>query len=98
GSLVPPSCWWARPPASSQTRNRPAHAPQSAGRDSGCATWAAPPRWLVARPGHALPPVVFDDGGLYQPSKIQLKLWNIWEEFWGDWVPRTTRAEPYAIV
>lgn len=39
-----------------------------------------------------------DDGGTYFPSKIQQKIWDHWEEFWGEWVPRATRKEPYAVV
>ena len=39
-----------------------------------------------------------DDGGMYKPSKIQQKIWNIWEEFWGEWVPRATHNEPYIVV
>src|SRR6266446_58906 len=38
-----------------------------------------------------------DDGGRYVPSKLQVKLWNIWEEFWA-WVPVATKGEPFAVV
>ncbi len=38
-----------------------------------------------------------DDGGTYNPSALQLKLYKIWEEFW-DWVVVATKKEPYAIV
>ena len=39
-----------------------------------------------------------DDGGRYMPSDLQLKLWAMWKEFWGDWVPRVCKGEPYDVV
>ena len=39
-----------------------------------------------------------DDGGTYQPSRLQKKIWAIWDEFWADWVPRVTRGEPFIVV
>ncbi len=39
-----------------------------------------------------------DDGGTYMPSKFQLKIWNYWKEFWGEWVPRVTKGEPFIVV
>lgn len=39
-----------------------------------------------------------DDGGRYQPSKFQKKVWSMWEEFWGEWVPEATRKEPFSVV
>lgn len=39
-----------------------------------------------------------DDGGRYLPSKLQLTLWAWWEEFWGEFVPRVTHGEPFAIL
>lgn len=39
-----------------------------------------------------------DEGGLYKPSPLQLKLWAIWEQFWQEWVPRVTHGEPFAVV
>lgn len=38
-----------------------------------------------------------DGGGLYMPTPWQLSLWEHWEAFWGEWVPRVTRGEPYAV-
>lgn len=38
-----------------------------------------------------------DDGGRYTPSPVQRKVWNWWEEFWGEWVPEVTHGEPYAV-
>lgn len=43
--------------------------------------------------GHKL-----DDGGEYKPSKLQVKVWHIWREFWGQWVPRVTKGEPWDLV
>lgn len=42
--------------------------------------------------------IQLDDGGVYQPSKIQQQVWGMWEEFWGEWVPSVTHGEPYAVV
>jgi hypothetical protein len=39
-----------------------------------------------------------DGGGLYSPSKLQRKMWSMWEEFWGEWVPRVTHGEPFTVV
>lgn len=39
-----------------------------------------------------------DEGGIYTPSSLQRRVWGFWEEFWGEWVPRVTRGEPYAVV
>lgn len=38
------------------------------------------------------------DGGTYMPSLPQQKVWEWWNEFWNDWVPRVTHGEPYAVV
>lgn len=42
--------------------------------------------------------VSLDDGGEYVPSRLQVKLWSMWEEFWNDWVPEATKGEPYAVL
>ena len=42
--------------------------------------------------------VVLDDGGLYKPSALQLKIYAMWEEFWGSFVPDATRGEPYGLL
>lgn len=39
-----------------------------------------------------------DDGGKVVPSPAQRKIWAVWEYFWGAWVPKHTRGEPYAVV
>ncbi len=39
-----------------------------------------------------------DDGGAYRPSRLQRKLWAMWEEFWGTWVPKATVGQPFHVV
>ena len=39
-----------------------------------------------------------DGGGRYSPSRLQLKMWGWWEEFWGDFVPHATSGEPFVVV
>ena len=39
-----------------------------------------------------------DEGVLVRPSAFQLKLWRVWEEFWGDWIPRATNGEPFSVL
>jgi len=39
-----------------------------------------------------------DEGACTPPSSLQRRVWGFWEEFWGEWVPRVTRGEPYAVV
>lgn len=31
--------------------------------------------------------VQLDDGGVYEPSQLQLKVWQMWEHFWDKFVP-----------
>ena len=42
--------------------------------------------------------VELDPRGPVFPSKLQLKMWALWREFWDVWVPKVTRGEPYAVV
>ena len=42
--------------------------------------------------------VSMDDGGTYLPSKLQMKVKAMWDEFWGEWVPMVCRKEPFAVV
>lgn len=42
--------------------------------------------------------VKLDGGGTYLPSKIQGKLYEIWKEFWYEWIPLATKGEPFAVV
>lgn len=42
--------------------------------------------------------VDLDDGGHFSPSRLQLKVWGMWKEFWGEAVPAFTHGEPYAVV
>lgn len=39
-----------------------------------------------------------DDGGHYRPSRQQKAIWDWWETFWGEWVPRVTHGEPFCVV
>lgn len=39
-----------------------------------------------------------DDGGRYLPSRAQRVVWNWWNEFWHEWVPRQTKGQPYALI
>jgi hypothetical protein len=42
--------------------------------------------------------VKLDDGGRYDPSAFQKKVYSMWRSFWDEWVPEATRKEPYGIV
>lgn len=45
------------------------------------------------------PPIVnLDSGGTYHASNLQLKLWDMWQHFWNDWIPEVTKGEKYYIV
>lgn len=45
------------------------------------------------------PPVVqLDNGGTYQQSVMQKKMYAYWLDFWTKWVPKVTKGEPYYIV
>jgi hypothetical protein len=39
-----------------------------------------------------------DDGGKYRPSRFQLKMLGMWEEFWDEFVPMATRNEPFVVI
>jgi len=39
-----------------------------------------------------------DEGGAYQPSEFQRKIYAMWEEFWEVHVPEATHGEPYVVV
>jgi len=34
----------------------------------------------------------------WQQSRLQKKLWSLWDEFWNEFVPWATHGEPYAIA
>ncbi len=42
--------------------------------------------------------VSLDDGGEYRSSTIQAKVYDMWREFWDEWVPMVCREEPFAVV
>ncbi len=54
---------------------------------SGCKVGLCPPQ-----------PISLDDGGTYKLSKVMLKVWRLWEQFWGEWVPEVCHREPFAVV
>jgi len=39
-----------------------------------------------------------DGGGIVKPSKLQRVLHSWWDEFWGEFVPKATKGEPYSVV
>jgi len=39
-----------------------------------------------------------DEGGVVMPSKLQLKVYAAWREFFDVWVPDATDGEPYILV
>lgn len=43
-------------------------------------------------------PFQLDGGGTYHLSRFQKQMWELWQEFWGDWVPNVTRGEPFDLV
>jgi hypothetical protein len=42
--------------------------------------------------------IPLDDGGSYEWSNFQRKMWALWREFWDAWVPEVTRGEAYDVV
>ena len=43
-------------------------------------------------------PVHQDGGGPYMASPFQCKVWDVWLEFWNEFVPEATKGEPYDLV
>ena len=39
-----------------------------------------------------------DDGNTVMPGRLQQKVWDRWEQFWGEHVPQMTRGEPFVVV
>lgn len=44
------------------------------------------------------PTVTRDEGNVVHQSELQEKMWAMWEEFWGEWVPKVTHGEPFVVV
>ena len=44
------------------------------------------------------PKIKLDEGGFYEQSPLQQKLWNFWKIFWKEAVPEFTRKEPYGVL
>jgi len=49
------------------------------------------------RLGLCPPSVALDEGGTYESTPLQRKMYGLWQEFWSEWVPRFTRGEPFAV-
>ncbi len=43
-------------------------------------------------------PIALDGGGTYTVSALQTKMWDLWLQFWLEWVPEVTRGEPFDVV
>lgn len=43
-------------------------------------------------------PIPLDSGGTYRASGFQQQMWNLWLQFWEEWVPDVTRGEPFDVV
>ena len=50
------------------------------------------------RLGLCPPEVKMDDGGTYHHSRLQAIVWEYWNTFWDEWVPKVTKGEDYVIV
>ena len=60
----------------------------------GCKFGLCPPEGFVLDEGVRVGAYTADD-----PLAVMRRtVWGWWEEFWGDFVPRATRGEPFAIV
>ena len=53
----------------------------------GCRLGLCPPRGIR-----------LDDGGRYEPSNFQKKIWKYWQHFWDVFVPEATRNESFGIL
>jgi hypothetical protein len=42
--------------------------------------------------------IPLDDGGTYRASKLQHKVWLMWQNFWNIVVPEWTRGEPWGLI
>lgn len=42
--------------------------------------------------------VTLDEGGKYDASPLQKKLWKMWRYFWDEWVPEVTKGEQFDII
>lgn len=41
---------------------------------------------------------MLDDGGHYVPSTFQKKMRKLWDDFWDEFVPESTKGEPFTVV
>lgn len=42
--------------------------------------------------------VAIDEDGFYAPSRLQKVVWSWWEEFWGEFIPKATKGEPFDLL
>ena len=42
--------------------------------------------------------IPLDNGGHYEPSSFQQKMWSMWRCFWDEFVPEATRGEDWGVV
>jgi len=41
---------------------------------------------------------LFDEGGSYKVNNVQKEIWKYWKEFWYEWVPTSTKGEPFGVI
>jgi hypothetical protein len=44
------------------------------------------------------PKFQLDHGPVVSQSRLQKKIWNMWQHFWNEWVPQATKGQDYIIV
>lgn len=44
------------------------------------------------------PSVTLDEGGTYEHSPVQKKLWEMWRQFREEWIPEATKGEDFVLV
>ena len=42
--------------------------------------------------------MAIDEDGFYAPSRLQKVVWSWWEEFWGEFIPKATKGEPFDLL
>lgn len=44
------------------------------------------------------PKFQLDHGPVVSQSRLQKKIWHMWQYFWNEWVPQATKDQDYIIV
>jgi hypothetical protein len=44
------------------------------------------------------PKFMLDSGVIVSQSRLQKKIWAMWQEFWNVWVPQATKGQDYIII